>query len=87
MRNLGGRDLDIAIAKRIAVVFKEQTGSDVRHIPKAWLRVMQAAEKAKQHLTIDNKAIIRIEALQRGNDLDYILTVQEFSQIIAESLT
>jgi len=36
LRNLGGRDLDVAVAKRLAQAFEAAHGIDVTDIPKAW---------------------------------------------------
>ena len=46
-RNLGGRDLDVAVAKQLAKVFSQQSGADVTGLPKSWLDLIEAVKKAR----------------------------------------
>lgn len=57
-RNFGGRDLDVAVAKQLVETFKQQTGVDVSGHPKTWLILIEAAKKAREHLSIAKVANI-----------------------------
>ncbi len=48
---LGGTDMDLAIASWLADEFKGEHGMDLRDDPTAWRRLLEAAEKAKIELS------------------------------------
>ncbi len=48
---LGGEDFDDALADRIAALAREAHGVDLKHDPRAWARVREAAEGAKKRLS------------------------------------
>ena len=60
-QNLGGRDLDVSIAKRLAEKLEHEKGISVKSDPKAWLKLMMAVNKARQHLSTNKTAEVNIE--------------------------
>jgi molecular chaperone DnaK len=48
---LGGTDMDLLVAEWLADDFKAETGVDLHDDPKAWRRLLEAAEKAKIELS------------------------------------
>ncbi len=48
---LGGTDMDLAVASWLADEFKGEHGMDLRDDPTAWRRLLEAAEKAKIELS------------------------------------
>ncbi len=48
---LGGTDMDLLVAEWLADDFKAETGVDLHDDPKAWRRLIEAAEKAKIELS------------------------------------
>jgi heat shock protein 4 len=79
-RNLGGRNFDELIAKKIAAAFKAKHGDDPWENPKARLKLLDAAEKAKKTLSPAGvtEARISIECLYNDLDFNMPLTLEEF---------
>lgn len=79
-RKLGGRDFDELIAKKIAAAFQAKHNDDPWNNPKARMKLMDAAEKAKKTLspTGVTEARISIECLMNDLDFNMTLTLDEF---------
>ena len=80
--NLGGRDLDRSVASHLAVEFEQQTGIDVSGDQKAVFRLMEAAQSAREKLSIMPDANITIERLSQSKDFTKVLTRDEFNTIV-----
>lgn len=83
--NLGGRDFDRVIAEWLADRFQERTNLDVRGNPKAWLKLMEAAEKAKKTLSPAGvmEARVNVECLMDDRDLSVAIKREEFEELAA----
>jgi len=79
-RNLGGRNFDDLIAKKIAAAFKAKHGDDPFTNPKARMKLMDAAEKAKKTLSPAGvtEARISIECLMNDLDFNMPFKLEEF---------
>lgn len=73
-RHFGGRDFDLAITEHFAKEFKSKYKIDIHENPKAFHRVMQAAEKVKKVLSANTSAPINIESLM--NDVDVSSSIE-----------
>ncbi|CAB1106414.1 HSP70 [Ectocarpus sp. CCAP 1310/34] len=82
--NLGGRDMDWAIAQHAADEFKAKTGKDPRTNPKALLKLLEAGEKAKKQLSPMGvtDAPINIECLWEDLDYNGRLSLEQFEALI-----
>jgi molecular chaperone DnaK len=84
---LGGDDIDLAIAERMAEQFLRQHRYDVRTDPVAFDRCRIAAEQMKQQLSTETSASARIEEMTHGPggksiDLEFVLTRAEFEAMV-----
>ena len=81
--NLGGRDFDTAIAGWLADRFHEKTNLDARANPKAWIKLMEAAEKAKKTLSPVGvtEARVNVECLLDDRDLSVSITRDVFEEL------
>ena len=75
---LGGVDIDLALANYIADESLQTHGLDLRNDPVAWRRTVEAAEKAKCDLTV---------ALTATVELPYIATTQDGLQHLKTSIS
>jgi heat shock protein 4 len=84
-KDFGGRDIDDAIIEFCCESFQKKTGIDVRTNIKAVLKLQAAAEKAKKTLSPAgvNEANINVECLAEDQDLNVLLTRDEFEARIA----
>jgi heat shock protein 4 len=69
-RDLGGRDWDRVIAERLNEEFMEKKGQDLRGVPKSWIKLTEAAEKAKKTLSPNGVTMARVhlECLYKEHD-------------------
>jgi molecular chaperone DnaK len=84
---LGGDDIDLAIAERMAEQFLRQHRYDVRTDPVAFDRCRIAAEQLKQQLSTEASASARIEDMTHGPggrsiDLEFTLTRADFDALV-----
>lgn len=81
---LGGRDIDWAIAQHCADEFQAKTGKDPRTKPKALLKLLDAAERAKKQLSPVgvNDAPINIECLWEDLDYNGRLSLKQFQALV-----
>lgn len=84
---LGGRSLDKLIAEAIAADFQQKTGLDCRRNVKAWLKVEEAAEKAKKVLSANREAGVHMECFLEDHDLDFSLNREQFEGLCGEYKT
>ncbi len=83
-RSLGGRDITWALAQHIGEEFKNKHGVDVRSKPKAMLKLLDAADKAKKTLSpigVDH-AMINIESLAEDLDFSFQLKLEDLHVIM-----
>jgi heat shock protein 4 len=86
-RNLGGRDMDYAVAQHFAKVFQEKNKlpDDPMKSPKAMLKLLDAAEKAKKTLSpvgVDH-AMVNVECLMEDRDFNYKFDLSTFEELLA----
>jgi len=82
-RGLGGREIDNVIAKYIADQFKAKHGLDAWENPKAKMKLVAAAEKAKKTLSPKGvtEAPISVECLMEDLDFNCKLTLEELMEM------
>lgn len=86
---LGGDDFDLLILEHLAERFREQHGVELNRLehPRAWARLLWAAEEAKKKLSSETWVTIREEALHtEGNvplHLEISLSRAEYEGMIA----
>ena len=86
--HLGGDDFDAKLAQHLAKIIKDQYNWDVKSVPDAWARVVDAAEKAKIELSSSQKSEINLPFLSptacSGSPLNfsYTVSVEEFNRLI-----
>lgn len=83
-RSLGGRDMDEVIANYLADDFLAKSKLDVRTSPKAMMKLLDAAEKAKKTLSPIGVAdtVINIECLMDERDYTGRLSLEKFEELI-----
>jgi len=85
-RFCGGREFDLSLAKFFSDIFKKKYGLEPIKSNKNKLRMMEAIQKIRKILTVNKEATLSIESLMDDEDLLYLLTKEEFEQIIAPSV-
>ncbi len=88
---LGGDDVDLAIAERIAGEFLARHRYDPRSNPQAFERLRVAAELLKQQLSFEQEATVTINDVAHGTggkalDLEYRLSRSELEHLVAPIL-
>lgn len=81
-KHFGGRDFDFAIAKHFANEFKSKYKIDVETNPKAFYRVLVAAEKLKKVLSANTQAPFNIESVMNDVDVSSSLTREELEKYV-----
>lgn len=81
-KHFGGRDFDRAITEYFADEFKEKFKIDIRTNPKAYSRVLTAAEKLKKVLSANTAAPINIESVMNDVDVSSQLTREELENLV-----
>lgn len=79
--DLGGRDMDFAIAREIARRWIEMGHGDLATRDAAWERVLNAAEEAKIDLSSRSQARIELMDIEPPHHLDMTITVEELNEI------
>ena len=83
--HLGGDDFDSRVAGYMADVFQRENGIDLRKDPKAWQRLMDAAEKAKIELSGTAAMVISLPFIAAGpRHLNMTLTRAKFNELTAD---
>ena len=81
-RFCGARDLDFLIAEKIAYEFQKKYGIDPLDSPKAKISLMNAINKIRKTLTVNNEGVISIDEIIKGKDLTYNLTREKMEEYI-----
>lgn len=81
-KHFGGRDFDNAIANHFADEFVSKYKINVRENPKAYYRVVAAAEKLKKVLSANSSAPFSIESLMNDIDVQSSLTRQDLEEFV-----
>ena len=79
--HLGGEDFDNRLIEYCAEEFKRKTGIDIKSNPKALSRVRTSCERAKITLSTATQAIVDIDALMDGKDLNIVITRSKFKDL------
>lgn len=85
-RNLGGRDIDLALVHHFAEEFKGKYKIDVLSNPKAIFRLAAACEKLKKILSANTEAPLNVESIMEDIDASSKLTREAFENLIADVL-
>ncbi|KAF6063131.1 hypothetical protein FOB64_006136 [Candida albicans] len=81
-KHFGGRNFDFAIAEHFAKEFKSKYKIDVHENPKAFYRVLVAAEKLKKVLSANTQAPFNIESVMNDVDVSSSLTREELEELV-----
>lgn len=81
-KHFGGRNFDKAITEHFADEFKAKYKIDIRENPKAYYRVLTAAEKLKKVLSANTQAPINIESVMNDVDVSSSLTRDELEEFV-----
>lgn len=81
-KHFGGRDFDKAITEHFAAEFKTKYKIDIKENPKAYYRVLAAAEKVKKVLSANTQAPINIESVMNDVDVSSSLTREELEEYV-----
>jgi heat shock protein 4 len=85
-RNMGARDFDYEIMKKISAIFDKKYGDDPMESPRCKLRMMEAIEKCRKIISADKEATINVDYLLNEEDLVHTLKREEFEEIVAPIL-
>jgi molecular chaperone DnaK (HSP70) len=83
---LGGRDFDEEIFKFCSIKFKEKTNFDILNNKKCKLKLLNVISKARKNLTVNQDAHIIVDSLYNDEDFNYLLTRNEFENIISKQI-
>lgn len=81
-KHFGGRNFDFAITEHFAKEFKSKYKIDIHENPKAFYRVLTAAEKLKKVLSANTQAPINIESVMNDVDVSSSLTREELEELV-----
>jgi molecular chaperone DnaK (HSP70) len=88
--SLGGGAFDCALAKYLSAEFKEKTGEEVslKKDPRAWIKLLLAAEKAKKSLSPQGIKMVplNVECLANDKDLQTKVHLEKFEELLAPLL-
>jgi heat shock protein 1/8 len=79
--HLGGEDIDNNIVNFVVEEFKKKHKVDISNNARALRRVRTAAERAKRALSSGNTAVIEVDAVQDGIDLNISLSRAKFESL------
>ena len=79
--NLGGEDFDTRIVNYVVEEFKKKNKVDLSTNIKAQRRIRSSAERAKRTLSSTGQAIIEIDSIHEGIDLNVVLTRPKFESL------
>lgn len=85
-RNLGGRDIDLALVKYFAEEFKTKYKIDVLSNPKAVFRLLAGCEKLKKVLSANAESPLNVENIMNDVDASSHLTREQFEGLIDDVL-
>ncbi|ODV93580.1 hypothetical protein PACTADRAFT_4483 [Pachysolen tannophilus NRRL Y-2460] len=81
-KHFGGRDFDHAIAEHFADEFITKYKINIRENPKAYSRVLTAAEKLKKVLSANSQAPFNVESIMNDVDVSSQLTRDELEEFV-----
>lgn len=82
-RNCGGRDFDYILTEFFANMFNKKYGSNPITKDKCVIRMMEVVAKARKILSGNSDTQVSIESWLDDEDLSYLLSRNEFEQIVA----
>ncbi|CCF59840.1 hypothetical protein KAFR_0I00590 [Kazachstania africana CBS 2517] len=81
-KHFGGRDFDRAITEHFADEFKGKYKIDIRENPKAYNRILTAAEKLKKVLSANTAAPFSVESVMNDVDVSSQMTREELEELV-----
>ena len=81
-KHFGGRDFDRAITEHFADEFKTKYKIDIRENPKAYNRILTAAEKLKKVLSANTAAPFSVESVMNDVDVSSQLSREELEELV-----
>lgn len=81
-RNFGGRNLDLAITKRLGEEFKDKYKIDIFSNPKAFARILAQAEKTKKILSANSSAPFNVESVMNDVDVSSMVKREDLENFI-----
>ncbi|CAI1759399.1 hypothetical protein SEUBUCD646_0P01800 [Saccharomyces eubayanus] len=81
-KHFGGRDFDLAITEHFADEFKSKYKIDIRENPKAYNRILTAAEKLKKVLSANTTAPFSVESVMNDVDVSSQLTRESLEELV-----
>ena len=81
-KHFGGRDFDRAITEHFADEFKTKYKIDIRSNPKAYNRILTAAEKLKKVLSANTAAPFSVESVMDDVDVSSQLSREELEELV-----
>ncbi|AJQ08191.1 AHL_G0003620.mRNA.1.CDS.1 [Saccharomyces cerevisiae] len=81
-KHFGGRDFDHAITEHFADQFKDKYKIDIRKNPKAYNRILIAAEKLKKVLSANTTAPFSVESVMDDIDVSSQLSREELEELV-----
>lgn len=81
-KHFGGRDFDLAITEHFADEFKTKYKIDIRENPKAYNRILTAAEKLKKVLSANTNAPFSVESVMNDVDVSSQLSREELEELV-----
>jgi len=81
--NLGGYNFDMLLAEHLNAQFMEKHKIDLRKYPKSWIKLLQAAEKAKKTMSPVgvNKARVSLECIYKELDFRGEVTIEQLESL------
>jgi len=83
-KNLGGRDITLALANHFANQFQEKYKVDIRTNPKSWRRMLIGCSKLKPTLNTNPFASINVDFLYDEIDFSAVIKKEEYEALVAE---
>lgn len=81
-KHFGGRNFDRAITEHFADEFKTKYKIDIRENPKAYNRILTAAEKLKKVLSANTAAPFSVESVMNDVDVSTNLSREELEELV-----
>jgi len=79
--HLGGEDFDNRMVNYFVDMFKKKTGHDITSNPRAMRRLRTVCERAKRELSTATQAVIEIDSLFQGDDLQTTISRAKFEEL------
>ncbi|KAL6945023.1 hypothetical protein ACO0QE_002466 [Hanseniaspora vineae] len=85
-KHFGGRDFDKAITEHFVDEFNAKYKVDARSNPKAYYRILTAAQKLKKVLSANSAAPFNVESVMNDHDFSSQLTREQLEELVAPLL-